>query len=105
MLRLDGEIDLYVSHEIRGAAADGGAAAPATGRRSLAVTYIDSSGLSVLISAVNVEEYGGRLMLSGVQEPVRLIIETSGLSQFSLLFRTSTYRSPADVPRRQRPLA
>ena len=88
VLRLDGEIDLYVSPEI--AVVLQGMTAPRPSRLVVdlsAVTYIDSSGLSVLINAVNdVEEYGGRLMLSGVQEHVRTIIEAAGLSTFFVAF-------------------
>ena len=88
VLRLDGEIDLYVSPEI--AAVIKGMTALRPPRLVVdlsAVTYIDSSGLSVLINGVNdVEEYGGRLMLSGVQEHVRTIIDAAGLSGFFVSF-------------------
>jgi anti-sigma B factor antagonist len=50
-----------------------------------AVTYIDSSGLAVLITAVNdVESYGGRLMLAGMQESVRATVASAGLTRFFL---------------------
>jgi anti-sigma B factor antagonist len=46
------------------------------------VPYIDSSGLAVLINAMQkVEAYRGKLYLVGMQEAVRLIFETSRLDQ------------------------
>ena len=88
VLRLDGEIDLYVSPEIGVVLKEMTALRPPRLVVDLsAVTYIDSSGLSVLINAVNdVEEYGGRLMLSGVQEHVKTIIDAAGLSGFFVAF-------------------
>ena len=88
VLRLDGEIDLYVSPEIAVVLKRMTALRPVRLVVDLsAVTYIDSSALSVLINAVNdVEEYGGRLMLSGVQEHVKSIIEVAGLSGFFIAF-------------------
>ena len=51
------------------------------------VTYIDSSGLAVLIEAMqNVEEYGGKLTLAGMNENVLSIFEMARLDQFFLIF-------------------
>src|SRR5215475_6896813 len=45
-------------------------------------TYIDSAGLAVLILAMQqVEAYGGKFFLTGVQEPIRSILETSRLDR------------------------
>ena len=51
------------------------------------VTYIDSSGLAVLINATrDVEDYGGILMLAEVREEVRPILETARLENYFLIF-------------------
>jgi len=51
------------------------------------VTYVDSSGLAVLIQAMqNVEDYGGTFMLAGINENVRLILETARLDKVFLIF-------------------
>jgi anti-sigma B factor antagonist len=46
------------------------------------VSYIDSSGLAILIDGMRkVEAYRGKLYLVGMQETVRIIFETSRLNQ------------------------
>jgi anti-sigma B factor antagonist len=83
ILPLEGEIDLHVSPRI------------ATELRALIkdkpeklvidlskVSYIDSSGLAVLIDGMQkVEAYRGKLYLTGMQEVIRVIFETSRLDQ------------------------
>ena len=83
VLRLEGEIDLHVSLRI------------ATDLRALIkdkpeklvidlskVSYIDSSGLAVLMDGMQkVEAYRGKLYLVGLQEAVQTILETSRLDQ------------------------
>lgn len=83
ILRLEGEIDLHVSPRV------------ATNLLALIkdkpeklvidlskVSYIDSSGLAVLIEGMReVEAYCGKLYLVGMQETVRVIFETSRLDQ------------------------
>jgi anti-sigma B factor antagonist len=50
-------------------------------------TYIDSSGVAALILAMQeVEAYGGNFFLSGLQETIRLIFETSRLDQTFRIF-------------------
>ena len=50
-------------------------------------TYIDSSGLAVLIIAMQeVEAYGGKFFLSGLQEPIRSILESSRLDRTFRIF-------------------
>ena len=45
-------------------------------------TYIDSAGLAVLILAMQqVEAYGGKFFLSGPQETLRSILESSRLDR------------------------
>ena len=51
------------------------------------VTYIDSSGLAVLIEGMqNVEAYGGKFCLTGLQENVLPIFEIARLDQVFLIF-------------------
>lgn len=88
VLPLDGEVDLHVSPRI------GISLAQMTQKKldpvvvDLArVTYIDSSGLAVLIEGMqNVEEYGGKFALAGLQENVRSIFEIARLDQVFRIF-------------------
>ncbi len=51
------------------------------------VPYVDSSGLAVLIGAMqSLEHQGGKLMLAGAQEAVLTILESARLDQYFLLF-------------------
>ena len=88
VLSLEGEIDLHISPSIAASLAQMVASHPARLVVDLSrVTYIDSSGLAVLIEAMqNVEDYGGRLALAGVSETVRSIFEMARLDQFFLIF-------------------
>ena len=50
-------------------------------------TYIDSAGVAALILAMQeVEAYGGKFFLSGLQETIRLIFETSRLDRIFRIF-------------------
>ena len=50
-------------------------------------TYIDSSGIAVLILAMQeVEAYGGKFLLAGLKETLRLIFETSRLERVFRIF-------------------
>src|SRR6476469_5770411 len=50
-------------------------------------TYIDSAGIAVLILAMQeVEAYGGKFFLAGVQETLRSIFETSRLERVFRIF-------------------
>src|ERR1700756_2566285 len=50
-------------------------------------TYIDSAGVAALMLAKQeVEEYGGKFFLSGLQETIRLILETSRLDRIFWIF-------------------
>jgi anti-sigma B factor antagonist len=88
VLPLEGEIDLHVSP---------GVAASLSGMvhdkpqhlvvDMSRVTYIDSSGLAVLIEAMqNVSAYGGKFALAGLQERVRPIFEIARLDQVFRIF-------------------
>lgn len=88
VLPLEGEIDLHVSPQIGASLA----ALVAKKPRHLVVdlskvTYIDSSGLAILIEGMqNVSGYGGKFALSGLQEAVRPIFEIARLDQVFRIF-------------------
>jgi len=51
------------------------------------VPYVDSSGIAVLIGAMqSLEHDGGVFMLAGAQQAVRTILESARLDQYFLLF-------------------
>ena len=88
VLPLEGEIDLHVSPRI----ATSLAAIVKEKPKKLVVdmskvTYIDSSGLAILIEGMqNVEAYGGRFALAGLQDVVRPIFEIARLDQVFRVF-------------------
>jgi anti-sigma B factor antagonist len=88
VLPLEGEIDLHVSPRVGERLAEIIKPRPGCVVVDLSrVTYIDSSGLAVLISAMqDVEEYGGRFALAGLQENVRIIFETARLDKVFLIY-------------------
>lgn len=88
VLPLEGEIDLHVSPEVGESLRRMVAKKPQVLAVDLAkVTYLDSSGLAVLIEAMqNVQEYGGRFGLAGVQESVKQIFEIARLDQVFQIF-------------------
>jgi anti-sigma B factor antagonist len=88
ILPLEGEIDLHVAPQITGSLAKIAAEKPAHVVVDLSgVTYIDSSGLAVLIEAMqNVKRYGGDFALAGLQESVRPIFEIARLDQVFRIF-------------------
>ncbi len=59
------------------------------------VRYIDSSGLAVFIGVMqNVQSYGGKLALYGIQESVQTVFRISRLDQ---VFRIFTNREEAEA--------
>lgn len=88
VLPLEGEIDLSISPQIASSIKKMIEKRPARVVVDLSrVPYIDSSGLAVLIDGMQtVEEYGGRLMLAGLHEEVRAILETARLDRVFLTF-------------------
>ena len=88
VLPLEGEIDLHVSPRV--AAALGAMIEQKPERLVVdlsAVDYIDSSGLAVLIEGMqNVEAYGGKFVLAGLQDKVRPIFEMARLDQVFIIF-------------------
>ncbi|MBA3881322.1 MAG: STAS domain-containing protein [Chthoniobacterales bacterium] len=88
VLPLEGEIDLHVSPSI---AASLSAMVQQRSKHVVVdlsrVSYIDSSGLAVLIEAMqNVVGYGGKFALAGLQDGVRPIFEIARLDQVFRIF-------------------
>src|SRR6516162_5039381 len=85
---LNGEIDLHVSPTVTATLNDVIDKKPERLVVDLSeVSYIDSAGLAALIQAMQkVEAYGGKFMLSGLQETVRSIFEISRLDQVFQIF-------------------
>jgi anti-sigma B factor antagonist len=87
VLPLEGEIDLHISPRVERSLASMIAKRPEHVVVDLSgVTFIDSSGLAVLINAMqDVNKYGGKLTLSGITQNVRSILEMARLDQFFLI--------------------
>ncbi len=83
VLPLEGDIDLHVSPALRDSLNAMIKKKPERIVIDLSrATYIDSAGVAALILAMQeVEAYGGKLFLSGLQETIRLIFETSRLDR------------------------
>ena len=88
VLPLEGDIDLYVSPVVTEALNVMIKKKPERIVIDLSrATYIDSAGVAALILArQEVKAYGGRFFLSGVQETIRLILETSRLDRIFWIF-------------------
>jgi anti-sigma B factor antagonist len=88
VLPLEGEIDLHVSPRVAESLRAMIEQKPARLVVDLSrVTYIDSSGLEVLIEGLqNVEAYGGKFVLAGLQESMRPIFEIARLNQVFIIF-------------------
>jgi len=87
LLPLEGEIDLHVSPRLQSSLARMIAKRPEHVVVDLSgVTFIDSSGLAVLINAMqDIKEYGGQFALAGINNNVRSIFETARLDQLFLI--------------------
>jgi anti-sigma B factor antagonist len=91
VLPLEGEIDLHVSPRI---SASLDAMIDEKPKQLVVdltnVSYIDSSGLAVLIEGMqNVEAYGGKFALAGLHAKVRPIFEIARLDQVFRIFPTA----------------
>jgi anti-sigma B factor antagonist len=87
VLPLEGEIDLHVSPRLERSLASMIKKRPERVVVDLSgVTFIDSSGLAVLIHALQeVKKYGGKLTLAGLNDNVRSIFEIARLDQVFLI--------------------
>lgn len=83
VLPLDGEIDLHVSPEVAESLRAVISKKPKRVVVDLTrVTYLDSSGLAVLIDGMQkVQQYGGKFSLAGVQEDVKHVFDIARLDQ------------------------
>ena len=88
VLPLEGDIDLHVSPVVTESLTAMIRKEPKRLVIDLSrVTYIDSAGVATLIIAMQeVEAYGGKFFLSGLQETVRSIFETSRLDRTFRIF-------------------
>src|SRR5438034_9365937 len=88
VLRFDRDIDLHVSPAVRESLNAMIKKKPERIVIDLShATYIDSAGVAALILAMQeVEAYGGKFFLSGLQETTRLIFETSRLDRIFRIF-------------------
>jgi anti-sigma B factor antagonist len=88
VLAIEGDIDLHVSPAVKEALNAMIKKKPERIVIDLSrATYIDSAGVAALMVAKQeVEEYGGKFFLSGVQETIRLILETSRLDRIFWIF-------------------
>ena len=88
VLPLKGEIDLHVSPALTESLNAMTEEKPERIVIDLSrATYIDSAGIAVLILAMQeVEAYGGKFLLAGLQETLRLIFETSRLERVFQIF-------------------
>lgn len=86
----EGVIDLHVSPEVRDELRAMIDKKPARLVVDLSrVPYVDSSGLAVLIDAMqSLEHEGGLFMLAGALEEVRAILENARLDRYFLMFPT-----------------
>ena len=92
VLPLEGEIDLHVSPQISNSLRTIIKKQPARVVVDLSqVTYIDSSGLAILIEAMqDVGKYDGKFALVGLQESVRPIFEIARLDQIFKIYPDAT---------------
>ena len=88
VLPLEGDIDLHVSPAVTESLNAMTEKQPERVVIDLSrATYIDSAGVAALMLAKQeVEAYGGKFFLSGVQETIRLILETSRLDRIFWIF-------------------
>src|SRR5437870_12892627 len=88
VLAIEGDIDLHISPAITEALNAMIKKKPERIVIDLSrATYIDSAGVAALMLAKqDVEAYGGKFFLSGVQEIIRLILETSRLDRIFWIF-------------------
>jgi anti-anti-sigma factor len=84
----EGAIDLHVSPEVRATLLELIDKKPKRLVVDLSkVPYVDSSGIAVLILAMQTMEHqGGKFLLAGAQEGVRIILESAKLDQYFKLY-------------------
>lgn len=92
VVALEGEIDLHESPNVREALK--GLIEKKTPRVFVDLTevsYVDSSGLAVLIDAMQrIQAYGGKFALFGLRKNVRTVFEIARLDQVFRIFQDKT---------------
>ena len=90
ILALEGEIDLHESPAVRDELRSLIERKPPRVVVDLSeVSYIDSSGLAVLVEALQrIQDYGGKLALVGLRANVRTVFEIAKLDQVFRIFPT-----------------
>ena len=84
LVRVAGEVDLATSPRLR-EALDGviGSGVPVVRLDMSSVGFLDSSGISVLVDAQQrLQETSSRLVLHGVGDHIKRVLEISGLGSF-----------------------
>jgi len=84
LVRVAGDVDLATSPQLRDALDRAIASATPLVRLDMtAVTFLDSSGISVLVDTQQrLQEASARLVLHGVGDHVKRVLEISGLGSF-----------------------
>lgn len=92
VIRVAGELDLATSPALQQACAAVAERKPETLRLDMSeVTFLDSSGISVLVQAhKQLDAQGGAFVLHGLRDQTRRVLDVAGLGEF---FRLSDERS------------
>jgi anti-anti-sigma factor len=96
-IRVAGELDLATSPKLQQACAAAIEPGPATLRLDMSeVTFLDSTGISVLVQAhKQLDAQGGTLVLHGLSDHARRVLEVAGLGAF---FRVSDESASDERP-------
>ncbi len=104
IVRAEGEVDAYSSEDLRQALEEAGLETSNGVLVDLSrVTYIDSTGLGVLVGAYKqLSESGGRLAVCGGPSHVRKVFQISGIEQLVPVYQDEkagleALRRPADA--------
>jgi anti-sigma B factor antagonist len=92
VFHLEGQIDLHYAPALRAVLeAKANSHCPALVLDLSGVTFIDSTGIAVLIEYLrDSSEYNGHVCLAGVTRPVQHIFETVGLDKAMPVFNSET---------------
>lgn len=84
LVRVTGDVDLATSPKLRAALEEAiGAGADAVRLDMGGVTFLDSSGISVLVDAQQrLQEGSSKLVLHSVSDQIKRVLEISGLGSF-----------------------
>ena len=84
LVRVTGDVDLATSPQLRAALDEAIGASPDAVRLDMGgVTFLDSSGISVLVDAQQrLQDASSKLVLHGVGDQIKRVLEISGLGSF-----------------------